>query len=696
MKRFNKKFVTFAIITLILISAPFHFANAFIFEAIAGVSILAIVGGLLVIIKAILVALIALLADGTTSILALSATNVPVVQESWNLVRQFANMFFIVILVIMAFYTIFDIGGYDFKSLIGRFIVAALLINFSLVIGEYIIDISQTLSNVFINSIGDIGHRIAQGTQIADSVVGDLSTSAVATVDANLWQKTISFFATIILLSIVFFSMAVLFFFSMLRVPVLWALLIFSPVAWITYILPSTKKINQDWWKYFIGWNVFMPFYLFFIYFGTLFLQRKDAILTGINSGTSSGLGITFQSLFFFILIGIVLIGGAKMAMSAGMAAGAGGVAMGVWARGRTAAKFAGSRVPIFGGYSARDIGTGVEAKRKQIREEGLSLGGFKVTSGEQGHRERSARIGAMLGVRGMELQQQREFLTKTEKEYKDIQDKLDVRAITADQIKLGAEKGIATDPKIYAYRKMMAKLGELDPNGDVFAKTLEELSDNPLAAKDFVQAGKEAKYSNMSGSQLIEMSTSIDKDGNDKYTNLRANNLNPAKKEMVKFVQQDERIRSGLTQEQFNRSIDILGSATNADGKSFIKDVGDSRPDLAVEYNFVKKPDGTYAHEEIRNKTIQGFSIQTAGKTDAQIDAEIRERHYAGAVTVGAQKLAQMPAETDPTKPPKVWNRPEFQTALTNHLRGLKTRKNKKAYTTYIADLDKEIKMIL
>lgn len=424
-QNFFRKRSHFLVIALITFLVPLS-VHAFILEAITGVAILAIVGGILIIVKGILIAFISLLADGTTSILSVSAINVPVVEESWNLVRQFANMFFIVILIVMAFYTIFDLGGYDFKTLIGRFIVAALLINFSLVIGEIIIGWSQTLSNVFINAIGDVGARIAQGTGIANQVVGDLSNSAAATADANLWQKTISFFATIILLSIVFFSMAVLFFFSILRVPVLWALLIFSPLAWITYILPSTKKINQDWWKYFIGWNVFMPVYLFFIYFGTLFLQKKNTILAGINSGSSSGLGITFQSLFFFILVGIVLIGGAKFAMNFGMAAGAGGVAAGVWAKGRTAARFAGTRIPIFGGYSARDIGGAYQEAKQHIQKEGFAgtplekipgIGGYR---GERGYEDRVAKIAGAFGVPGVREKQIQRNVEAAEKRLRD------------------------------------------------------------------------------------------------------------------------------------------------------------------------------------------------------------------------------------------------------------------------------------
>src|SRR3989338_10101398 len=40
-------------------------------------------------------------------------TNVPVIQESWKIIRDFANMLFIIALIVMAYGTIFNIQKYD-------------------------------------------------------------------------------------------------------------------------------------------------------------------------------------------------------------------------------------------------------------------------------------------------------------------------------------------------------------------------------------------------------------------------------------------------------------------------------------------------------------------------------------------------------------------------------------------------------
>jgi len=114
-------------------------------------------------------------------------TNVPIIQESWKIMRDFANMFFIIVLIVMAYGTIFNMKGYDFRSLMPRFIIIALLINFSLVIGGLIIDATQVLNNTFLTAMGDISGRLGQGLNPTDLFPNsaDLSETAQAEAIAN-------------------------------------------------------------------------------------------------------------------------------------------------------------------------------------------------------------------------------------------------------------------------------------------------------------------------------------------------------------------------------------------------------------------------------------------------------------------------------------------------------------------------------
>src|SRR3989344_7780870 len=48
--------------------------------------------------------------------------NIAIVQESWKIFRDLSNLFFILILIIIAFATILDLPNYNWKGLMAKFI----------------------------------------------------------------------------------------------------------------------------------------------------------------------------------------------------------------------------------------------------------------------------------------------------------------------------------------------------------------------------------------------------------------------------------------------------------------------------------------------------------------------------------------------------------------------------------------------
>ena len=101
-----------------------------------------------------------------------SFTNALIVQTGWHITRDLANMFFILILLIIAFATVLRIQTYAIQQLWWKILVAALLINFSLVIAGFVIDFTQILTTFFIKqalgggSFGTITTRLASSMQI--------------------------------------------------------------------------------------------------------------------------------------------------------------------------------------------------------------------------------------------------------------------------------------------------------------------------------------------------------------------------------------------------------------------------------------------------------------------------------------------------------------------------------------------------
>ena len=77
----------------------------------------------------------------------------PFITDGWTLMRDLANIFFILILLYIAIRTILGIGESENKKMIGTLIIVALLINFSMFFTKIIIDVSNELGLIFYNSI---------------------------------------------------------------------------------------------------------------------------------------------------------------------------------------------------------------------------------------------------------------------------------------------------------------------------------------------------------------------------------------------------------------------------------------------------------------------------------------------------------------------------------------------------------------
>ena len=76
-------------------------------------------------------------------------------QQGWQVTRDFANIFFILILLFIALSLVLDIeiGHANPKKMLATLVMVALVINFSFFITEVVIDISNSLALVFYNQV---------------------------------------------------------------------------------------------------------------------------------------------------------------------------------------------------------------------------------------------------------------------------------------------------------------------------------------------------------------------------------------------------------------------------------------------------------------------------------------------------------------------------------------------------------------
>ena len=78
--------------------------------------------------------------------------NSSAVSHGWIIIRDVCNMFFIIVLLVIAFATVLKIEKYSYKRLLGGFLLAAVLVNFSKLVCGVLIDASQILMLTFVKA----------------------------------------------------------------------------------------------------------------------------------------------------------------------------------------------------------------------------------------------------------------------------------------------------------------------------------------------------------------------------------------------------------------------------------------------------------------------------------------------------------------------------------------------------------------
>lgn len=360
-----------------------------------------------------------------------------IVQIGWTLVRDMANMAFILVMLAVAFSTILQFETYGFKKIIPKLVIVALTINFSLIICGIIIDFGNSLSMFFINGgtpggPAEVGTNIMKATRAgAMSQLRNVSGSQTATLAAVTMQ--LIFY---IALAFILFAIGLV---MMWRILKLWILIISAPAAWVAYIIKP--GMFKKWWSEFINLAVVFPVVMSFFVFlsmivGTTF-QRSDGPFTNIGTSASAWSRVFPDTAFSVILQFLVVLSflgyGIAQAGKTGTAGGAMAVkwagqgknwAMGkMKAGGKTTGKFAvGATAGVAGGAAVR------AADRTGLTR-GLAQGRDWL--------EKQPLIGKALGGPGAGRRAKEEKLKKDARAYtnftpKDLEDTLKQTPITS------------------------------------------------------------------------------------------------------------------------------------------------------------------------------------------------------------------------------------------------------------------------
>ena len=195
------------------------------------------------------------------------------VKNGWVIVRDVANMFFIVVLLIIAFATILNVSSYQWKAMLPQLLIAAILINFSKTIAGIFIDLSQVIMLTFVN-----GFAAAAGGNFANmfQIQGLLTLNPNVTMAVSLLHILGGYILAFILVTIALVTTLIMAVILAFRIVMLWALVVLSPLPYLLNILPQGKKYGEKWWSMFGEYLTAGPVLAFFLWLS----------LVSIGSGT--------------------------------------------------------------------------------------------------------------------------------------------------------------------------------------------------------------------------------------------------------------------------------------------------------------------------------------------------------------------------------------------------------------------------
>lgn len=324
--------------------------------------------------------------------------NVSAVQVGWKLVRDVCNVFFSLILIVIALANVLKIEAYSWKTLMPKFVLMAILINFSKTICGVATDLGTVAMATF---GGSFANSFATGVlgafglpTLADFATGD---STDPTVGTSGFSSVMLGYILAAIMTMVFFVVLLTYTVVLIfRIIMLWFLIVMSPLAYITRILPQTKKYSSQWWEMFGRYVTVGPLITFFLWlsltmsFGSTVGASANPLSSGIGTGISgSGVGLeapasgfqaTSPNVMANFLIALMMLMASmqlvsKMASEAGKITGA--VEKFAWDSGKSLMKLP--------GYAMRSLGTsGLSARFKKDDGQGnmVDTGLSKFLSG--------------------------------------------------------------------------------------------------------------------------------------------------------------------------------------------------------------------------------------------------------------------------------------------------------------------------
>jgi len=276
------------------------------------------------------------------------------VSIGWTTVRDACNTFFILFLLLIAFSTILRIQAYSAKSLLPKLIISLFLINFSATIAMMVIDFGQ----VFMFEIKTwMGAGFVNAGSPLTSIVDYYNNeyNFIPPSKSYLLSDVVGVAFAVAYSTVLGLLYIMLALFLMVRIIVFVILIIVSPFAFFSIILPGMRTYTSQWWQSLVSNAIFGPVFLFFIFLAGKMAQSMQTFPTPAATSEISSLSYIIANLIpHIVAMGMLMaaipvtqkLGAAGASKIIGGTAGLGKVGIGAIA----GAKLAGGGLKKAGG----------------------------------------------------------------------------------------------------------------------------------------------------------------------------------------------------------------------------------------------------------------------------------------------------------------------------------------------------------
>jgi hypothetical protein len=688
MKKFfskhKKKFIP--LLSLLLVAVLFIVPKFVLADSGA---VATVVGWILSPIIALFGKLVVLLLDILVSIAQYNDfINSTAVSYGWVVVRDLCNMFFVLILLIIAFASILRIESYNLKTWLPKLIIMAVLINFSKLICGVLIDFTQIVMLTFINAVKDIaGGNLTEMLGINKILTADPEGSGGEITKSSIVGSLILALVMVIIATVVILSMLVM---LVMRIIMIWIYVVLSPLAYLLASFPQGAQYSQRWWSDFSKNLIIGPVVAFFLWLSFASLgsvegsaQIKSQMMANTNveeqglgddanesavAATMTEAGSKENMIVFIISIGM-LLGGLMIANEiGGMAGKAMGKAVGkMQSIGTGALKMTGKGLKRATGVERaqnawKSYKQAKESKRGELAQQDAKLiakgvGGAKkvattplnIAGKGLGQLAKSKMFG---GVSQKAIDKKREEIEKEKSEKIELEElkvKIEDFEKNPDVMKIEEKKREEAD--------IARRFERRDINQDQAEEELRDLNERYNNDEEYIKAREKEpmfsnqrrafteKYNQITGQNLSDVSiNNIDREIGDKDRNISV-----AGEELKDKMEKSKNI---------DKVSNVIGQIATLGIKDRVKHAGEE--DLSIASNFRNseisrhKEDMRYDDEETLRRKMSDYSEAPAKRNAAtmilmeqgklgQEEAEAKKDEISSAYSMDNKALNQL-----------------------------------------------------